>query len=163
MKRFSKTLKTAGIFTAVLMLFVVFSAIQADAAERWKQVHVRFAVTAGETLAVGDVACIKASDGYAYKADANDSALRPAVGIIKKGGDSGDKIEIIVIGRLAGQTAASPGYRLYLSETAGALTTTAPTNSQVLGWVEEGDTAGEASSTNYFIFVRPETSAGAAY
>lgn len=158
-----KRFRTAGIVTMVLMLFVVFSAIQADAAEYFKKAYVRFAVTAGETLAVGDVACIKTSDGYAYKADANDSALRPAVGVVKKGASSGSKAEIVIMGVLAGQSTASAGARVFLSETAGALTTTAPTNAQPVGFVMEGATAGDESSTDYFIMIAIPSSAGAAY
>lgn len=156
-------LKTAGVLIMALMLLMGFSAPQADAAEYWKEAHIRIPVTAGETLAVGDVVCIKGSDGYAYKADADDSDLRPAVGIIKKGASSGSKAEIVIIGVLAGQTAASPGARLYLSTTAGALTTTAPTNAQVIGFVMEGATAGTGSSTKYFIKVDVPLSSGAAY
>ncbi len=163
MNKTLKFIRMAGILTMILMLFAAFSVPQVDAAENWKQVTVRFPVTAGETLALGDAVCIKASDGYAYEADANDSDLRPCVGRIKKGGDAGDKVEVVVIGRLAGQTKASPGARVYLSETAGEVTTTAPTNPQIIGWVLEGETAGAATSTNYFIFVRPDPSAGAAY
>jgi len=155
--------KTAGIMIAILALIAAFSVPQANAAEYWKQVHVRFSATAGETLAVGDVVCIAAADGYAYKADANDSSLRPAVGIVNKGASAAAKVEIAVMGILAGQTAASPGYRLFLSETAAALTTTAPTNAQGLGWVMEGATVGGASSTDYFINIQMPMSTGAAY
>jgi len=149
------------VLMMVLCLVMLLAAIPANATESWSQKWVRFSVTAGETLALGDIVCIKASDGYAYEADANDADLRPAVGIIGKGGASGSAVEIVVIGVLKGQTAASPGARIYLSETAGEVTTTAPTNSQVVGWVMGA--AGAASSTDYFFFVRPDSSAGAAY
>lgn len=158
-----KLFKIAGILMMILMLFAAFSVPQADAAERWKQVYSRIPVTAGETLVTGDTVCIKATDGYAYKADSDDSNLRPAVGVIKKGGDSGSKVEIVISGILAGQTAASPGKRLYLSASSGELTTTAPTNVQALGWVMEGTTAGTGSSTNYFINVQMPVSGGPAY
>lgn len=151
------------IFTALIVLLTLaFVMPQAQAAESWKKRFERFSAVAGETLATGDIVCIKASDSQAYKADANDSNLRPAVGIIGKGGATNATVEIISAGILAGQTAASPGYRLYLSETAGAMTTTAPTNAQVVGWVLPG-TTDTATSTKYFIKVVPEPSAGAGF
>lgn len=156
-------IKIGATIMAVLIAVVmalVFAGTSAQAAEYWKQKQVRFSATAGETLAAGDVVCIKAADGKAYKADANDADLRPAVGVIDKGGLSTATVEIVTIGVLAGQTAASPGKRLFLSETAGAMTVTAPTNAQALGWVLPG-TAG--TSTTYFISVNTPTSGGAGY
>lgn len=151
--------KTAII--ALLMLFALALAMPAIAAEYFKQKVVRFSATAGETLAAGDIVCIKGSDGEAYKADANDSNLRPAVGVIGKGGAGDTTVEIVAIGVLAGQPAASPGARLFLSETAATFTTTGPTNAQTLGWVLPGASA--TSSTNYFINVTVPSSGGAAY
>jgi hypothetical protein len=144
----------------VFLLAMVLPA--AHAGEYWKQKESRFSATAGETLVTGDTVCIKSSDGEAYKADANDSDLRPAVGVIGKGGASDATVEIVQKGILAGQTSASPGARLFLSETAGAMTTTGPTNAQILGWVlpTPGSTN---SSTIYFIDVQPEPSAGAGF
>jgi len=145
-----------AITLAALLATPVFAAAQ------WKQVNSRFGAIAGETLATGNVVAISASDGYAYKADANDSSLRPAVGVIGKGGATGAKVEVVISGILAGMTAQSPGVRLYLSETPGAITSTAPTNPQVLGWVMPG-TAGAASSTTYFIDVKVPQSDGPGY
>lgn len=93
----------------------------------------RFTAVAGETLATGNVVCLKDSDGKAYKADANDAALRPAVGIIGLGGASGANVEIIAVGILRGWTGLSEGTNAYLSETAGAVTQSSPTYSQKLG------------------------------
>lgn len=148
-----------SILMVVMFLFVAVLATQADAGS-WRSKYVRFSATAGETLAVGNVVCIKPADGKAYLADADDSALRPAVGVIGKGGSSGATVEIVAIGVLAGQTSASPGARLFLSETAGAFTTTGPTNAQALGWVLPGTAGG---STTYFLNVHSPASAGAAY
>jgi hypothetical protein len=162
MKNIFRKYTPAGLIMMIVCLFIMLmAAMPAQAGEAWSQKWVRFSATAGETLATGDVVCIAATDGYAYEADANDSDLRPAVGVIDKGGASGATVEIVVAGILTGQTARSPGARLYLSETAGEITTTAPTNGQVVGWVMGA--AGVASSTDYFIFVRPDPSAGAAY
>ena len=88
-----------GVMMVVLIaLFALASAMPAAATEVWRQKFSRFSATAGETLAIGDVVCIKAADGYVYKADSNDSDLRPAVGAIGKGGASGAKVEIVTEG-----------------------------------------------------------------
>jgi hypothetical protein len=150
-----------GAIAVAIMIIVIFSK-QAQAAEAWKQKIIKFSATAGETLATGDIVCIAAADSYTYKADANDGNLRPAVGVIGKGGAAGAKVEIVVAGILAGQTAASPGARLFLSETAGAFTTTGPTNAQVIGWVLP-TTDATATSTNYFVWIVGPSSGGAGY
>ncbi len=143
----------------IIMFF--FSVSPSPAQEYWKNKYLRFSATAGETLAAGDIVCIKGSDGKAYKADANDSSLRPAVGVIGIGGTSGETVEIVTIGVLEGQTSASPGARLFLSETAGVFTTTAPTNEQPVGWVLPGTTA--ATSTKYYIMTNMPVTDGAGY
>ncbi len=66
------------------------------------------------------------------------------------------------MGILDGQTARSPGARLFLSETAGAFTATGPTNAQVVGWVMPGVTD-TATSTKYFIKPEPPVSEGGGY
>ena len=129
MTRFSKIM--CG-FLALAML--VFFATPADAAYSVKQIFARFSATAGETLATGNVAMLKDADGYAYKADANDAALRPAVGIIGKGGASGSTVEIIVMGVMSGWSALSEGLPGYLSETAAAVTQSSPAYSQQVGY-----------------------------
>jgi len=168
MKGFLKTFKKpqgylvvalASLLVAVLI--AAFAGPTAWAAEHWKQKYTRFSGVAGETLATGDVACIQASTGNVFKADANDSDKRPAVGIIGKGGASAATVEIVVSGVLAGQTAVSPGAKLHLSETAGAIAAAAPTNEQILGWGMPN--SGSASTTSYFINVIPPVSAGAGY
>ena len=151
--------KKAGLFLVIAMMMAVMTT-PAGATASWRSKYVRFSAVAGETLAVGEVACIAASDGKAYKADADDSNLRPAVGVIGKGGSSGATVEIVALGVITGKTAASPGARLFLSATAGAFTTSGPTNAQALGFVLPGTTS---SSTTYFISVNIPSSAGAAY
>ncbi|MCX5824427.1 MAG: hypothetical protein NTY86_13210 [Deltaproteobacteria bacterium] len=122
-------------FTAALVLFVMlaFASTSAFAAYSVKQTILRFQAVAAETLATGNVVMLKDSDGLAYKADANDAALRPAIGIIGKGGATGATVEIIVIGTLSGWTTLSEGGPGYLSETAGAITQSAPSYSQQVG------------------------------
>ena len=149
---------------AVLAIFLsVLFALPVMAAGSWQQIVTRFSATAGETLATGNVVCIAGTDGKAYKADADDANLRPAVGVIGKGGATGATVEIVVTGILTGQTARSPGARVFLSAaTAGAIAGTAPANAQALGFVMPG-AAAAATSTTYFIDVKMPTSAGAAY
>ncbi len=147
---------------AILLVAILGTIVLIAHAEDWQQKYVRFSAIAGETLVTGDVVCIAAADGYAYKADANDSSLRPAVGIIAKGGTTGHTVEIVTIGVLTGQTAASPGVRVFLSTTAGALMATAPTNAQPMGWVLPG-AAAAATSTTYYISVVTPSTAGAGY
>lgn len=159
-----KLFKFRNIIAIMLALFMVsaFVATNAGATESWKQKFVRFAGTAGETLVVGDPVCIAAADGQVYKADANSSTRRPCVGVIGKGGAAEATVEIVTIGIITGQTAASPGARIFVSDGAGVLTSTAPTNAQVVGWVAT-DTIDTATSTTYFILVLPETSGGAGF
>lgn len=128
-----KTLKKQ-IFTlaTVLALLVVFAGPAMSYTV--KQVYARISAVAGETLTTGHLVCIKDADGYAWKADADAAALRPAIGIIGKGGASGSTVEIIVQGRLSGWSGLSEGAWLYLSETAGAATQSAPTYSQIVGY-----------------------------
>lgn len=160
MKRFDKKRLIYGALIVALVLCLAIP--PAFAAEVWQQKFARFSAIAGETLSIGDVVCIKAADSQAYKADADDASLRPAVGVIGKGGVVNTTVEIITSGILAGQAAMSPGYRIYLSNTAGAMTMTEPTNPQILGWVMPG-TVDTATSTTYYIDVRPQPSTGAAY
>lgn len=157
-----KIRRTIGGLLLTVFVVVLFWA-PVEGAEYFKQVYGRFSAVAGETLAVGDVVCIKATDSQAYKADADDSDLRPAVGIVHKGGDTDETVEIVFMGVLAGQTAASPGYRVFLANTAGAIAwEAAPTNAQALGWVLPG-TTDDDESTDYMININMEPSGGAAY
>lgn len=153
---------------AVLMMLMIFLmgmfAQTAYAAAAWKAKYVRFSATAGETLATGNVVAIKGSDGKAYQAAADSSTLRPAVGVIDKGGATGATVEIVVSGVIDGMTARSPGARLFLanSDGPGTLQTTAPTYAQPVGFVMPG-TAGTATSTKYFINLNLQPTAGAGY
>jgi len=117
----------------LLLVALVFVTTDAFAAYSVKQAVLRFSAVAAETLATGNVVMLKDADGKAYKADANDAALRPAIGIVGKGGATGATVEIIVVGSLSGWTALSEGAPGYLSETAGAVTQSSPSYSQQVG------------------------------
>jgi len=132
-----------------IVIALAFMAPQADAAYSVKKVFSRFSANAGETLVTGDIVSIKDSDGEAYKADADDSALRPAIGVIgsKTGGD-GVAVEIITSGILTGWSSLSEGLPGYISSTAGAVTQTV-----VSAYKQEIGTA--ISSTSYFFDFQP--------
>lgn len=158
-------MKRLRMLTAALLvpLMILLFAGAAFSAASWQQKITRFSAIAGEALAVGNVVCIKGSDGKAYLADADDANLRPAVGVIGRGGSSGAAVEIVLDGIIVGMTEASPGARLFLSSaTGGLMTTTAPTNAQPIGWVMPGR-SGTATSGMYFIRAVMPASAGAAY
>ena len=153
-------MKKISLLIMAIFIMVGLSAAPAEAGY-FKQKWIRFSAVAGETLSVGDVVYIKTTDGKAYKADADDPNKRPAVGVVSKGAPSGSKVEITVAGILAGQTAVSPGSRLWLSTTAGGITSSIPTNEQGLGWALPGSSA--ASTANYFILIQTPVSDGAEY
>ena len=140
--------RSIKLLTMLLVIWVFFAGVaDAQAAYSVKEAFLRISGTAGETLATGDVVCIKDADGYVYKADANDAALRPAVGIVgSKDGASGASVEIVVQGVLTGWSALSEGVAGYLSETAAAVTQSAPSYSQQLGFA--------ISATDYFFSVQ---------
>jgi len=119
-------------FLAVAVGFAM-APLDASAAYVAKKVWSRISATAGETLTTGQVVAIADADGYAYKADANDATLRPAVGVVAKGATTGASVEIVTQGIFSGWSSLSEGQYTYLSETAGAATQSAPTYSQVLG------------------------------
>lgn len=154
--------KKRGLITMALVMFVVaapfaISAPNAQAAEFWKQKFQRFSVTAGETLAIGDVLSIEAVDSRAYKAASNSISRKLAIGVAGNSASAGEKVEVVTAGILAGQTAASAGSRLYISTTAGAFTTTSLGYGQIIGVVLEGTAADIAvsQSTVYWVMILP--------
>ncbi len=124
-----------SLIAAVLAVLVVMPLLAPQDASAYtlKKIWSRFSATAGETLATGQAVSISDTDGYAYKADANDAGLVPAVGIVGKGGASGAKVEIVTHGIFSGWSTLSEGTYGYLSETAGAVTQSSPSYSQPLG------------------------------
>lgn len=123
-------------FQKILALLVVMAfVLLAVPAQAYtvKQIWSRISVTAGETLVTGNVVTIKDADGYAYKADADDATLRPAIGVVGKGGISGQTVEIITSGVVSGWSSLSEGVVGYLSATAGLITQTVPTYRQQIG------------------------------
>jgi hypothetical protein len=89
-------------------------------------------LAAGEVLAAGNVV-YQAADGLIYKADANGVGTYPAIGVIDRAYAIGDNVEIVSRGLLAGLSGKTVGAAQYLSETAGAMTESAPTVVQAVG------------------------------
>jgi|GEM_PF-3314810 len=135
-------MKQLSRFSLLLLIPLLLFAGEA-LAYRVTHNYVRVSAVAGEALAVGDIVAIKAADGKAYKADADDATLRPAVGIVGGARAIGATAEIIVVGRVTGWTGLTPGAYGYLSETAGLVTQTAPAWNQPLGVA--------LSATDYFV------------
>jgi hypothetical protein len=143
--------KRVRFITELAAILVVLLITIAFAGSLWQTKNIRISGTAGETLVAGNAVCIKSTDAKIYKADADDTTLRPSIGVIDKGGAAGAIVEIVMDGILTGQTAASPGARVYLSaSTAGALTVTAGTNPQVMGFVMP-QTVAVGTSTIYYV------------
>ena len=87
---------------------------------------------AGEALTKGEVVYISGISGnttVVSKADADDSAKMPAFGIVAADASINTSVSIYTFGRLGGldTSSFSEGDELYVSTTAGALTSTAPT------------------------------------
>jgi len=126
--------KFFGKIGALLTLILVLGVCSTPAmAYQIRQSYARISAVAGETLTSGQVVNIKDADGLAYKADADDAALRPAVGIVGRGGATGATVEIVVQGVVSGWTTLSEGALGYLSGTAGAVTQSAPAWNQPIG------------------------------
>lgn len=163
-KRLTKVKKSL----ALCFVFVFCISIQiALATEYFKQVKSRFGATAGESIAVGDVVYIKTSDGEAYKADADTESSSLAAGVSNTAASADSYIEVVMEGVLAGQTSATPGYRIFTSSTAGGIDIgtidgMSNTFTQSLGFVLP-PLGGGTSSTDYYIRVSYDPSAKAIY
>ena len=87
---------------------------------------------AGEALSKGEVVYISGISGnttVVSKADADDSAKMPAFGVVAADASLNASVSIYTFGRLSGldTSSFSEGDELFVSTTAGALTSTAPT------------------------------------
>lgn len=97
--------------------------------------------TAGETIAAGDVVYVSDGSGGTnagqwYRADADftySSSLAQMVGIAPSALSSGASGTFRISGRVTGLTGLLVGGAHYVSSTAGALTSTAPTRERVVG------------------------------
>ena len=95
------------------------------------------AQTSGEAIAINDVVYFKESDALWYKADADLTATfdQLQIGICKTlATASGQTIQVAISGPVSGFSGLTVGSKYYLSNTAGAITTTEGTNSVFIGW-----------------------------
>ena len=90
-------------------------------------------VVAGEGIAEGQTVCI-ASDGLGYRADADNAARMPCVGICAGTVVIGQNVEIAKAGRLKGMTLGTIGAECFVSATTGAITQSAPGVAQIVGY-----------------------------
>lgn len=89
-------------------------------------------VVAGEGLAQNDAVYIKASDGKAYKCDADDSTKIGFVGFAQEAALIGANVVIVLDGLHNTFSGLTPASTYYLSGTAGLITTTPPAAFQVI-------------------------------
>jgi hypothetical protein len=85
-----------------------------------------FGCVTGEAVTEAQVIMMK-SDGLCYKADADDAALRPALGVAGGKTASGGNLRVITKGQVGGGSSLTKGAAVYLSTTAGGTTQTQPT------------------------------------
>jgi len=117
---------------ALALALIALLAVPAGAANLQRVVD-RFGCTTGEAVTIGQALMMK-SDGLCYKADADDSTLRPAIGIAGYSAGSGASVSVVTGGQVGGETGLTKGGAIYLSATAGGNTQTQPSAfSQVLG------------------------------
>jgi len=89
-------------------------------------------VNAGETLTERDAVYVDASDD-AFKCDASALSTIGFVGFVVAAATIGNTVRIRVAGHAGGFVGLTPNLFYYLSETAGAVTTTKPSNFKVVG------------------------------
>jgi hypothetical protein len=112
----------------IVAMMVAMATLTGDAFA-YDKVYVfqRISVDAGESISIGEVVAIKDTDGEAYKADADDSSLRPPIGVAGTAGTDGNSMEVVISGVFSGWTGLSEGGYAYLSAaTAGEITQSAP-------------------------------------
>jgi hypothetical protein len=124
MKGFCKASNRALILALLVLGFLALAVMPAQAIAL-KNSFIRTSGVAGEDLSVGDIVCIKAADGYVYKANRQDPALRPAIGVVSLAATDGNGVAITTSGILSGYTGLTKGAPVYL-DTDGNVTQTLP-------------------------------------
>jgi len=106
---------------------------------------------AGESIFQWETVFFNSADSEYHQADADASGEWPARGLAMTSGSDGNELSILVLGRVRNDSWnwSTVGGPLYLSDTAGGITETAPITSgdchQIIGWVLSDDEA-------YFMF-----------
>lgn len=90
---------------------------------------------AGGTLEAGHLVYLNGTSGY-IAADGNAAASAAVRGVVVSPEDAvdGDQIDVCVFGPVEGYTGMTPGALHYASDTAGEVSTTAGSNSKIVGW-----------------------------
>ena len=103
-------------------------------AEKFVSPSPDFRAIAGEDIAAGEVVSICATDGKMYlaRADAGNEEL-PAMGVAESGCSEGDMAFAHRLGQMSTDTSLTPGSAVYVSNTPGAISTTAGDTSQIAG------------------------------
>ena len=91
------------------------------------------ALTAGEALSARDACYISSSDGKVYKCDADDLDKIHFGGFAQEAASLNAAVNLVPKGFLGGFSGLTIGALYYLSGTAGAITTTRPTNAVLAG------------------------------
>lgn len=119
--------KIQSILISVLFAVMMFGG-NAFAAQSWQKVYGSWAGTAGESIVLGDVLCFSrytATTGKIFKADADNSARRPAIGIAQSAAGDGTTVNVVTSGIMTGNSGLTIGNVKYLSDTAGSIIYTA--------------------------------------
>ncbi len=99
--------------------------------------------TAGSTIAAGELVSMS-SDGYIDPSDST-AAKNTVLGVAVQGGGDGDRLDVVVHGRVKCLTGATPGALVYNSTTAG----------EPLETVAGNQTAAGIAVSATVLFVRP--------
>jgi hypothetical protein len=100
--------------------------------------------TAGESVSMGQLVALKDADGYVWLADADDTELARAIGIVVEvaeltGDDvtaeAGDPVTVCLYGPVGGFSSLGEGTYGYVSATAGAIDSTSPADANTYGYV----------------------------
>lgn len=111
-KKYGSGATAALVMTGILALLVCISVSFTLAAngtfttnKHWKQKWERIGGTAGESIGIGEAVAFHPQSGKVYKADANSSTRRPAVGLSGTSAVANQEIEIVRRGILSGMPA----------------------------------------------------------
>jgi hypothetical protein len=126
-------IRPIGLIGLIGLIVLLITPLFADAAFI-EQVVSRFGCVAGEAITEAQVVAIKSSDGKCYKAKADDSTLRPALGVAEAAAASGANVAVVTRGIVGGLTSLTKGGFVFVDTTAGGTTQTQPTAySQTVG------------------------------
>ena len=90
---------------------------------------------AGGTIQAGELVYLNGTSGY-DACDGNAASTAAARGVMVSPEDAvdGDQIDVCVFGPVEGYTGMTPGALHYVSDATGEVSTTAGSNSKIVGW-----------------------------